>query len=59
MKKRKSRIKDALAILVYFMAFIISLNVYDSLLFQILGIAFFIAMAYGIICLEKRAKFIF
>ena len=59
MKKKNSRLGDMLAVGIYFAAYYISLNVLAGLTFDILGVLFFAAMAYGIVCLWKKKKFIF
>ena len=59
MKMKNFRLEDKLAIWVYFVAFYISLNIIGGLLFNILGVLFFAAMAYGIVCIYKNFKFVF
>lgn len=59
MKEEDSRLADKLAIGIYFAAYYISLNVIGGLIFNILGVLFFAAMAYGIVCIWKKVKFIF
>jgi len=59
MKNNKIKLKNQMAIIIYFCAFYISLNLFKGLLFDILGIAFFISFLYGMLSIAKNDYFIF
>jgi len=55
----KPQTANAIAIIIYFVAGLISLNFLDTLVFHILGIAFVIAAIFGVVSLHKTGKFLF
>ena len=59
MKKRNKEFENKLVILTYFAAAYISLNLFNSLTSNILGITFIIAGVYGIVLTSKKKKFVF
>jgi len=56
---KNNKTKDYLALLIYFCAFYISLNLFKGLLFDILGVAFFISFLYGAVSIANKDYFIF
>jgi hypothetical protein len=50
---------NIISILIYFIAAAISLNFINTVTFHILGIAFIIAGAFGIVSLFKTGNFLF
>ena len=60
MTSEQSKINNILVILVYFAANFVLMNVWsDSIVSNILGIAFIISGIYGIICMNRNIKFVF
>lgn len=51
--------EDTLALLIFFSAGYLALNLFGGLLFDVLGISFFLAGIYGLVAVGKRAKYIF
>ncbi len=58
-KKSRGELEDTLAMFIFFSAGYLALNLFGGLLFDILGISFFLAGIYGLVALNKRAKYIF
>ena len=52
--------KDNLLVVLYFLSGIIYLNVlHNSFTTQAVGVAFFLAALYGVVCISKGKKFLF
>jgi len=62
MKKKKlspNELKNIFVITIYIIGAIVALNIINTLVFHIIGIALLIAAIYGIVVIGKRKKFLF